>query len=91
MDILHHFDNDGSLKPLSSSKDGFGVNPTRQRIIEFVKTLHDLVPDIDKEYNWISEKMKTKKCKPFQDKTDGLARLRAAERDLYYWYIEHPN
>lgn len=101
MDILHHFDNEGSLKPLENDKSiyggGYSVNPTRQRIVEFIRTLHEMLPIIDDEYQWIMDKKKKreaatgKECKPFEDKSNGLARLAAAHRDLYYWYVEHPD
>lgn len=88
-DILHHFDKQqGSLHTVSDNNYTF--NPTRQRIADFVQVLHDLMPEIEKEYNWITARKDWEDHKPFKDKSDGLARLKAADRDLYYWYVENP-
>lgn len=64
-------------------------------VIELVEKLHNILPDIQNEIIDLGNRAKTKPCDAFKEKMEGLRTLylaiKAAEPNLYYWYVEQPN
>lgn len=87
IDIRKHFETGLGDKPVDYVKKS---NFTTE-VIEFVKTLHNVLPSIEKEYEDIAMRRETKDCKAFKEKMDALAWLTLAHDNLYYWYITQPS
>ena len=65
------------------------VNSNTEKIRKFVEYLHNFIPAIEKEFDDLEKRSQTKSCKAFEDKMGGLSAIYQAEKNLYYWYIEH--
>ena len=72
----------------TSIKVGVADNNT-EKVRKFVEYLHSFIPAIEKEFDDLERRAQTKPCKAFEDKMGGLSAIFQAEKDLYYWYVEH--
>lgn len=85
MDILHHFDSNGSLKILDTTNE-FG---NRKKVIAFLEVLHNNMVAINKEYENIMKRLETDRDnEAFKKKSDGLAMLALAHNKLYDIYTK---
>lgn len=65
------------------------------KVSEFIEQFDAIIPFIIEEYDDLMERLKTKPCKAFDEKTDGLAALKefhdsAYFQDMKYWYVDEP-
>ena len=86
--------NDGTNRSISYSK----VKSYTQDVEVLVRALHDALPSINQELEDLKAKLAARdnKCKPFEEKIEGLEMLvKVANttyfKDLYYWYIDSIN
>lgn len=65
------------------------------QVKNFLEEFENVIPAIVKEYDDLEQRIKTKDCKAFKEKMDGLALLNSTFKeqhiqDLLYWYIQQP-
>lgn len=65
------------------------------QVANFVESFRNVIESVISEYDNLEERIKTKPCKAFKEKMDGLARLkelydREEFQNLIYWYIDEP-
>lgn len=86
MSIATHNSSNGNNK-VSYAKIGSNT----ERIIKFVKYLHDFLPCLEKEYNDLESLQAKNPNDKFPIKMDNLAAIYQAEGPLYELYVEKNN
>ena len=81
MSIANH--NTGNSKPVSYVK----VGSNTEKIVEFVKYLHEFLPCLEKEYNDLETLQAKNPNEKFPIKMDNLAAIYQAEKPLYDLYV----
>lgn len=81
MSIANH--NVGNNTSVSYAK----VGSNTERIVKFVKYLHDFLPCLEKEYNDLEDLQKKNPNDKFPIKMDNLAAIWQAEGPLYDLYV----
>lgn len=82
MSIANH--NVGNNNPVSYAK----VDNNTERIVKFVKYLHEFLPCLEKEYNDLEALQAKNPNEKFPIKMDNLAAIWQAEGPLYDLYVK---
>lgn len=81
MSIANH--NVGNTSSVSHAK----VGSNTERIVKFIKYLHDFLPCLEKEYNELEALQAKNPNEKFPVKMDCLAAIYQAEKPLYDLYV----